>query len=313
MKNIYFFIPFIMLISCSQSYPQTYTRTNNVNNSYSGRFDSLLYDGAGNYYDEAGDEVECPPGICFVKVYRVSGDVDAMVLKCTLVDICGEIDTLVEQKRKKVVMGDKLKLGDYIITGNDGMIELELKDGSVIRVGPNSKMLVSSSISCDFSAGGIINLGKMWFDIKKLYSGGKYELKTNPPGESWPINAFIGVRGTTFATDIVKDGEFMTIILKVYEGSVTFGQDMKSEANKKKAKDKDDQMKKLSEDYKNGKVSVEEFAIKMSEIQAGLKEITEITVNAGFESRMTGTDKPTDPVPIIANENNWFNDPVFNK
>jgi hypothetical protein len=309
MKNIYFVSLYIILITFSQTYPQTKM----VNLSYSGRYDSLLYDGAGNYYDETGDEVECPPGICFVKVYRVSGDVEALVLKCTLVDICGEIDTLVEQKRKKVIKGDKLKFGDYIITGNDGMIELELKDGSVIRIGPNSKMLVSSSISCDFSAGGIINLGKMWFDIKKLYGGGKYELKINPPGESYPINAIIGVRGTTFATDIVKDGDFMTIILKVYEGSVTFGQDMKSEANKKKAKDKDEQMKKLSEDYKNGKVTIEEYAIKMNKIQAGLKEITEITVNAGFESRMTSTDKPTDPVPIEANENNWFNDPVFNK
>jgi hypothetical protein len=268
----------------------------------------LLYDGAGNYYDETGDEVECPPGTCFVKVYRVSGDVEAMVLKCTLVDICGENDTLVEQKRKKVVKGDKLKFGDYIITGNDGMIELELKDGSVIRVGPNSKMLVSSSISCDLSSGIDMNLGKMWFNIKKLLGSNRYEVKTE--------RCALGHRGTKYSVEIVKDGDVMTDILRVYEGSVAFGRNMQSEANKKKSKDKDDQMKKLSEDYQNGKISISEFAIKLNELQQELAESqksNEITVNAGFESRITGTDKPTDPVPIDANENDWFNDPVFNK
>ncbi len=188
------------------------------------------------------------------------------------------------------------------------MIELELKDGSVIRVGPNSKMLIASSISCDLSSGIDMNLGKMWFNVKKLLGSNRYELKTE--------RCALGHRGTKYSVEIVKDGDVMTDILRVYEGSVAFGRNMQSEANKKKTRDKDEQMKKLAEDYQNGKISIEEFATKMGELQQGMTESlsgNEITVNAGFESRITGTDKPTDPVLIDANENKWFDDPIFNK
>jgi len=75
-------------------------------------------------------------------------------------------------------------------------------------------------------------------------------------------------------------------------------------------------MKKLAEDYQGGKISIEEFTKKMQEFQKEMTEFlsgNEITVNAGFESRITGTDKPTDPVPIDANEKPWWEDPDFKK
>jgi len=282
MKKIYFYILSILFLISSSCLAQY----------YSGRHDSLLFDGA-------GDDVDRPPGQCFVKVYRVSGDVDALVLKVISVGIHGDV---VEQKRKKVEVGDKLVLGDYIITGNDGMIEIELDDGSVIRVGPNSKMMITSSILCDLSSGIKMELGKAFFNIKKFLGKDRYEVKTE--------RTAVGHRGTKYSIEIVKDGDVMTDIVRVYEGSVAFRQNME------KTLDTGEQMKKLGEDYQSGKISIEEFTKKMQEFQKELAEFlpgNEITVNAGFESRITGTDKPTDPVPIDANEKPWWEDLIFNK
>jgi hypothetical protein len=126
--------------------------------------------------------------------------------------------------------------------------------------------------------------------------------------------ACLRVKGTLFSLEIVKEGDVTSSILKVFEGSVTFGHNMENEANKKKIQDKAEQMKKLSEDYQSGKISIEEFTKKMQELQKGVSETagSEITVNAGFESRIRGTDKPTDPVPIDINDP-WWKDTNFKK
>jgi hypothetical protein len=47
----------------------------------------------------------------------------------------------------------------------------------------------------------------------------------------------------------------------------------------------------------------------MKDLQTELPESlseNEITVSAGFESRITGTDKPSDPIPMNTNEKPWW-------
>jgi hypothetical protein len=115
---------------------------------------------------------------------------------------------------------------------------------------------------------------------------------------------------------IVKDGNVTTDILKVYEGSVVFEKKLNVEADEKKRLDLTAQQTKLNEDFQGGKITKDEFVKKSTELQKELRDIFDgrkVTVNAGFESRITGTDNPTTPVPIDASEKPWWEEPAFNK
>ena len=91
---------------------------------------------------------------------------------------------------------------------------------------------------------------------------------------------------------------------------------MQNKGTFKKTEDKGAEMKKLSDDYLSGKISIEEFTKKIQELQ---KEMTEtipqnsITVNADFQSRIVGTENPTEPVPIESSGSEWFDDANFKK
>jgi hypothetical protein len=222
---------------------------------------------------------------------------------------CGnEPETLITYEKRKIKEGDMLVAGEPISTERDkDFVIAQLGEGENMILGGESG-LVGVKDYCRFPPNVFMTLeaGKIGIDWNPLLP----KTVTVCSGD-----ACLRVKGTLFSLEIVKQGGVTTSIIKVYEGSVTFGRNIEKEGLEKSSKDKGEEMKKLAEDYQNGKISIQEFTEKMNELQSGLNESLnahEITVSAGFESRITGQDKPTDPVPIDINDP-WWKDTNFKK
>jgi ferric-dicitrate binding protein FerR (iron transport regulator) len=102
---------------------------------------------------------------------------------------------------------------DIVETAASSRMELKLKDGSVIRVGPASKLALKSAY---FGEGGEkkfsakLFFGRVWSKVSGLVgSDSKFEVETD--------NAVAGVRGTTFRVDAKTD---KSVLVRVYAGSV---------------------------------------------------------------------------------------------
>ncbi|HEY3250447.1 MAG TPA: hypothetical protein VGK25_04960 [Ignavibacteria bacterium] len=264
--------------------------------SFNGLHDSLLFDGAGETSAvETGKD-------CLMKVLLANGNVTGTVVKKEIDNICGKIDTIILYEKRLIKEGDMVVAGKPISTEKDNdFVIVQLSTGENMFL-TGERGLIEVKDYCKNPPNVYITLG-----------AGKLGIDWNPLLPKTLIicseNVCLRIKGTVFSLEIVKEGDLVTNILKIYEGAVTFGKNMESEANKKIAKNNVEEMKKLAEDYKNGKISIEEFSKKMQEIKDRPNESMtgdEITVNEGFESRITGTDKPTDPVPIEANEKPWW-------
>jgi hypothetical protein len=244
-----------------------------------------------------------------MKVRLVNGNVYGKVVKREIGYSCGnEPETLITYEKRKIKEGDMLVAGEPISTERDkDFVIAQLGEGENMILGGESG-LVGVKDYCRFPPNVFMTLeaGKIGIDWNPLLP----KTVTVCSGD-----ACLRVKGTLFSLEIVKQGGVTTSIIKVYEGSVTFGRNIEKEGLEKSSKDKGEEMKKLAEDYQNGKISIQEFTEKMNELQSGLNESLnahEITVSAGFESRITGQDKPTDPVPIDINDP-WWKDTNFKK
>ncbi len=108
---------------------------------------------------------------------------------------------------------------DQVETGANTRVELTTSDGSVVRVGPETKLLLKSAY---FGSSGVkrfsvkLLFGRLWSKVRGLVgSRSKFEVVTD--------NAVAGVRGTTFRVDARKD---KSVVLKVYAGSVAMASPM---------------------------------------------------------------------------------------
>ena len=109
--------------------------------------------------------------------------------------------------------GSRVFEHDLVETAAGARVELETADGSVVRVGPQSRLLLQSAY---FGASGVkrfsakLFFGRVWTKVSGLVGGdSKFEVQTD--------NAVAGVRGTTFRVDARRDH---SVILRVYAGSV---------------------------------------------------------------------------------------------
>lgn len=119
-------------------------------------------------------------------------------------------------KKSPLSKGGTVRENDIVETEDKAKLELELKDGSVIRVGPGSKMELKSA---HFGAQGEksfstkLFFGRVWSKVSGLVGKeSKFEVETD--------NAVAGVRGTTFRIDAKKD---KSMLVRVYAGSVAMG------------------------------------------------------------------------------------------
>jgi len=294
------------------AFSNIYSQTKSGSGFYSGRHDSLLFDGtdeiSANFLETNKD--------CLMKAVTVSGIVIGWAMTRLPVKNClGEvIDSADKLVKRQIKVGDMVKAGEPITTEGRSFVILQTHDGENMILGGDNGIFGVKDY-CRFPPGSNVLI---WIMIK----AGKLGMDWNPllPKDVTVCTdvACVTITGTILSFEIVKEGDVMTNILKVYEGSATFAfeANMKREANEKKARDVNVQQAKLLEDYQSGKINVEEFTAKSKEIQLELikfQQTNEITVNAGFEFRITGTDLPIDPVSMDANEKPWWEDPIFNK
>ena len=90
----------------------------------------------------------------------------------------------------------------------------KLADGSVLRVGPSSKVELSVAAFGrtveERKVSATLVVGKVWANVAKAVGGEqRFEVKTE--------NAVAGVRGTTFRVDAATD---RSVVVKVYSGTV---------------------------------------------------------------------------------------------
>lgn len=114
---------------------------------------------------------------------------------------------------KALKTGAKVAVGDAVRTGAKTRLELQVPDGSRVRLGARSELVVDRG---HFAEGGerkvsfTLWLGKVWAKVaKRIGAGSSFEVKTH--------NAVAGVRGTSFTVVARSD---LSSVVKVYAGSV---------------------------------------------------------------------------------------------
>lgn len=268
--------------------------TTNTIAQYYGGHDSLLFDGANEITIVPINKTED----CNIKVTYAYGTAEGTFYKTEMVQVCGHMEKDLKTEKGALIQNHVLVLGSEITTGDNGHLELEFYDGSVIRMAPNSKVTITGDMCASQT---LVNVaGRMWTKVKKLLGSAKYEVKTDP--------CQYGVRGTEFSVESTKDGD----ITKVYEGSVHVH--ATTNILEKKFGDDAAEYTKLTEDYQAGKITMEEMIKKSEEFQnKGTKfgeEVADKICEAGY--MVTVTDKVSTPVPIESGSN-WFDDANFKK
>lgn len=108
---------------------------------------------------------------------------------------------------------DRVFEGEAVETAAGARLELKVADGSVVRVGPSSKLLLRSAHfgqKGDRKFSAKLAFGRAWSKVTGVIGGeAKFEVETD--------NAVAGVRGTTFRVDARTDS---SVLVRVYAGSV---------------------------------------------------------------------------------------------
>jgi len=291
MKKKYILIMFTLLLISSSSLAQY----------YSGGHDSLIFDGARN-----NSISENNPCGCTIKILKQSGMTFATWCEKVTGKTCGEIDTFYNITKSivplyitEILDTDTIRTGS-VESSEHHLIDLQLNDGKTLSLGPDTKILIGKN-HCTKPIDLFVYTGLVYLD---LTGGDKNKTIAIRTDKGIVVN-----KGTRYTIEIVKEGDISIDVVKVYDGSVTFQKNLQSKENKKKTKDKAAEMKKLTDDFQSGKISIEEFTKKMAELQKDLSETlpqNDITVNADYESRIVGTENPTEPVPFDTNENQWW-------
>ena len=256
--------------------------------SFGGGHDSLLFDGSVNY--------ELPKNAdCKIKITAVN-KVEIKTYKLVKSTSCGEVFTDKTEVTNVVDKEMEVPPGSDIITGPDGFARVELWDGSVLLISPNSVVKIDADF-CD-KYGLKLLKGTIYKKIKKILGGGGYEVSTE--------RAAIGVRGTEFEVTIEND----ITIVKVYESKVEVTPIMNDGSNKLVIK----AYEKLIEDMQSGKITAEEYSnkiIKMNEIMEGSRKFPSVMVEAGKMVEVTFEVSEVKDIP--ADNDKWFEDQKFNK
>jgi hypothetical protein len=298
MKNISILVTFIFVtfnFLSVKAQPQQLTSVSEKFSQFSyAEDDSLLFDGNYknlNYFNKVREE-------CNLKVTKVQGKVFGTIITTKIEDICGEIDTVQKLTYGQLKVGDIVASEQFLRTQDFSQLEVETKDGKSVWLAPTT----------EFKMGRDYCMGK---GVAELYSGRVHVHGGNGETDTYITteHSMVHITKTEFSVEIIKEGDITTDILKVYEGTVSFGLNMKNKEVGKKNDDKAAEMKKIADDFQNGKISIEEFTKKMTELQKEMANSlpqSAVTVNAGFQSKIVGTVNATEPESFNVNENRWW-------
>ena len=126
--------------------------------------------------------------------------------------------------RTDLRVGAGVGQGDAIETQSATRLEIRFSDGSVLRLGPKSRLQLAEA---HFGAGPArrklsarLFFGKLWAKVTSVIQGEqKFQVETE--------NAVAGVRGTTFRVDANAD---KSVLVRVYDGAVAVGSNAPTDA-----------------------------------------------------------------------------------
>jgi len=121
----------------------------------------------------------------------------------------GQVQVLRDETPWALNVGDQINPRQEIVTGLDGYAKIQVPDGSVFEIFPNSRATFRSN------QGNLRELLDLWIGRVKVHIE-KLNGKPNPNRIQTP-SAVISVRGTTF--DVTVEADEMTMVL-VEEGQV---------------------------------------------------------------------------------------------
>ncbi len=258
--------------------------------SFSGGHDSLLFDGSANY--ELPKNADCKIKLTFVEV-----GIEVTKFTTEVLEVCGEISKEIKTEKVTMTRPGEIPLGSEIVTGPNSYAEIELWDGGIIRIAPNSTIRITNDF-CDKRSLIQKTTSRVWHKVKNLLGGGGYEVNAN--------GVIAGARGTEFEIITEKD----KTIIKVYESKVEATPILNDESNKLVIK----AYEKLIEDMQKGKITMEEYiekTTKMTEIMEGTRKFPGAMVETGKMVEVTYEVSEAKDIPT--DNDNWFEDPKFNR
>ena len=132
----------------------------------------------------------------------------------TVTFVSGEATRVAGGTAEPLALGSVVEVGDTVETRKRTRLEITLRDQSVLRVGPRSRLRLSAAIFGrsldDRRVAARLLVGEVWAKVAKAAGGdAKFEVQT--------ANAVAVVRGTTFRVDARTD---RSVVVKVYAGAV---------------------------------------------------------------------------------------------
>lgn len=134
----------------------------------------------------------------------------------TVTFVAGEATRAAGGEGALLAVGSPVYPGDVVETRSRTRLELRLGDGSVLRLGPLSRLVVEAArfgggpAGADRAVSARLRIGSLWARVAKALGGGStFEVQTG--------NAVAGVRGTTFRVEASGD---RSVVVKVYAGAV---------------------------------------------------------------------------------------------
>jgi hypothetical protein len=132
----------------------------------------------------------------------------------TVTFVAGEANRMTSRRAYRLATGDAIFQGDVVETARRTRIELTLADGSVLRLGPLSRVELDAAAfgkgPDDRKVSAKLRVGNVWANVTRAVGGeARFEVRTE--------NAVAGVRGTTFRVDANYD---RSVVVKVYAGAV---------------------------------------------------------------------------------------------
>jgi len=128
--------------------------------------------------------------------------------------VSGEATRSAGGRTERLALDSPVFEGDVIETRGRTRLELTLRDQSVLRVGPRSRVVLGSAVFGrsveERQVAARLLVGDVWAKVARTVGGdSRFEVQT--------ANAVAGVRGTTFRVDARAD---KSVVVKVYGGTV---------------------------------------------------------------------------------------------
>ncbi|MGA2668752.1 MAG: hypothetical protein ABSF32_07510 [Ignavibacteria bacterium] len=325
MKNIKFII-FFALVFISVS---IYSNPKHIPVFYNGDRDSLLFDGA----EESSDVIKISDESCRI-IVNYAVDASGEILKRKISNICGQRDTgWVAKHADTLKARDMLQEGTAVKTGPNGEISILLITGdskadviTEFALGPNSTLNLPILTDLCTAMKKKLDIGQMKVDLKKgkiLVNMGEkanqiiqdlHQL-THDVGLMVfnTANSIINDLHTQFSIEVSASGNDTADIIKVYEGKVKVSVPYTGQ-NKGEGKSKAQEMQQLTQDYKDGKITMEELQKKLKEETQNMvntaENILPVTVEVG--NKCTNSNGVLKVEPIESNDDRWWEN-IINK